>query len=124
MRAVLTSSAAAAALAIVLSTTGGAAVMPGAPVVVRTNPANNVVGAVRSGAGQSGLGSVRAVGFQRSCAPVPGAVVVCRDPSLMSTRNRATTTVGPNSCVVRLDPRVGGSAPGRRQVATAISGCV
>ena len=102
----------------------GAGVSPGAPVVVRTNPSNNVVGSVKAGAGQSGLGPVHAVGFQRNCSPVPGQVVVCRDPSLMRTGTRATTTVGRNSCVVRLDPRVGGSASGRRQVAGAISGCV
>ena len=125
MRRVVGAVAGALALAVGVSFAAhGAGVQPGAPVVVRTNPSNNVVGSVRTGAGQSGLGPVHAVGFQRNCSPVPGAVVVCRDPSLMHTGARATSTAGRNSCVVRLDPRVGGSAPGRRQVAAAIGGCV
>jgi hypothetical protein len=115
-------------LAVILATAAPAVgvrrgIGRGAPVTVRTNPENAVVAAVRAGASRVHLGPVRAVGFERDCSPSSGHVVVCRDASLMTTDRRATTAVGPEWCVVRLDPRVGGGGPAVRHITQALRRC-
>jgi hypothetical protein len=113
-------------LVIALPSVGAAArrgVPRGTPVTVRTNPQNNIVTAVRTAAARVHLGPINAVGFERNCSPVVGAVIVCRDSSLMATAERAEADVGRGWCVVRLDPRVGGGQPAIRKVTQLLRKC-
>ncbi|MBV8296389.1 MAG: hypothetical protein JO085_06105 [Acidimicrobiia bacterium] len=99
-------------------------VSPGSPVTVRANPDNAIVAATRQAAAAVGLGSVSAVGFSPDCSPVSGAVVVCRNPSLHKGGARAVTLVGPNSCVVRTAPSVGGDRHGVNVMTKALRKCL
>jgi hypothetical protein len=99
-------------------------VAPGAGVTARQNPSNPVVGAIRQAAANAGLGPVSAVGFSPDCSPEPGRVVVCRNPQLHKKGARAVTLVGPNTCVVRTDPRVGGAPHGVNVLTKAFKKCL
>ena len=102
--------------------TGG--VSSGSPVIVRANPDNAIVAAARSAAAAAGLGSVLAVGFSPDCSPLDGTVVVCRNPDLHKQGARAVTLLGPNSCVIRTDPAVGGAPHGVNVLTKAMRKCV
>jgi hypothetical protein len=99
-------------------------VASGAGVTARENPDNAVLGAIRQGAKNAGLGSVNAVGFRPDCSPEQGRVVVCRNPALHKNGARAVTLVGPNTCVVRTDPRVGGAQHGVNVMTKALRKCL
>jgi hypothetical protein len=93
-------------------------------VTARENPDNAVLSAIRQGAQNVGLGSVNAVGFRPDCSPEQGRVVVCRNPALHKNGARAVTLAGPNTCVVRLDPRVGGAQHGVNVMTKALRKCL
>lgn len=99
-------------------------VSPGAPVTVRLNPDNDVANAVNSAATSAGLGRVTFVGFHPDCTAVPGAVVICRDPSLQKGKHPRASRPGPDFCVVRLDPRIGGAPHGVTVLTKALRKCV
>ncbi|MBV8980259.1 MAG: hypothetical protein JO086_05100 [Acidimicrobiia bacterium] len=126
MRAVLVGVAVAAlagfANAPATAATGGLAT--GSPVTVRANPDNAIVTATRQAASNVGFGAVSAVGFHPDCSPIPGAVVVCRNPSLHRGGARAVTLAGPNSCVIRTSPAVGGSPHGVTVMTKALRKCL
>jgi len=102
--------------------TGGVAA--GTPVIVRANPDNAIVGAARRAAATAGLGPVSAVGFSPDCSPLDGRVVVCRNPDLHKQGARAVTLLGPNSCVIRADPAVGGAPHGENVLTKAMRKCI
>ena len=127
MRTIIVIIAALGAAAIVAPDSAVAAssgVPSGSPVTVRANPDNPIVAATRSAAANVGLGAVSAVGFHPDCSPVAGQVVVCRNPSLHKNGARAVTLVGSNSCVVRTDPKVGGSPHGISVMTKALHKCL
>jgi hypothetical protein len=95
-----------------------------APVIVRANPDNAIVAATRTAASTVGLGAVTAVGFRPDCSPIAGEAVVCRSPSLHKNGARAVTLTGPNWCVVRTDPSVGGAAHGVNVMTKALRKCL
>ena len=117
----------AAAMAMVV---GGAAsattngIARGAAVTVRANPDNAIVDATRTAAAHVGLGAVDAVGFQPDCSARSGRVIVCRNPALHKNGARAVTLKGPNWCVVRTDPRVGGADHGVNVMTRALAKCI
>jgi len=119
--------AVAATMAMVI---GGAAfgtasgVPRGTSVIVRANPDNAIVGATRTAAANVGLGSVDAVGFQPDCSARSGRVIVCRNPALHKNGARAVTLRGPDWCVVRTDPRVGGADHGVNVMTRALAKCI
>ena len=124
---VLVAVAAAAALAVLVATYGsaqGVGVPPGTPIVVRANPSNGVVQAATQGSLRVGLGAVNAVGFSPDCSPIPGKVVVCRDPSLGHRSTATSTVAGDDFCVVHADPRLGGSQPGIKAMTKALRQCI
>lgn len=99
-------------------------VVHGSPVVVRANPDNAIVAAAIRAAATAGLGPVSAVGFSPDCSALEGRVVVCRNPSLHKQGARAVTLLGPNSCVIRADPAVGGAPHGENVLTKAMRKCV
>ena len=103
------------------TSTTAAGVEAGTPVIARFNPDNAVVTSVQAGAAQVGLGAVQATGFQPDCSPAQGFVVVCRNPAY--TNGQATATKGPDSCVVQLDPRLGGG-PRADRITRALRRCL
>jgi len=114
---------------VALLTTGAPAgattgVPHGTPVVVRANPNNAIVDAARRAAATAGLGPVSAVGFSPDCSPLDGRVVVCRNPNLHKMGARAVTLLGPNNCVIRADPAVGGAPHGENVLTKAMRKCV
>lgn len=104
--------------------TSSGGVMPGAPVTVRLNPDNDVAAAVTSAATSAGLGRVTFVGFHPDCTGEPGAVVICRDPSLKKSKHPRASRTGPDFCVVRLDPRIGGAPHGVTVLTKALRKCL
>jgi hypothetical protein len=102
----------------------GNGVAPGAPVVVRLNPDNNVANAVNQAAASAGLGAVTFEGYHPDCSPVAGQVVICRDPSLKKGKHPRASRVGPDFCVVRLDPRIGGAPHGNTVLSKALKKCL
>ncbi|MBV9041297.1 MAG: hypothetical protein JOZ68_09835 [Acidimicrobiia bacterium] len=114
-------------IAVVLTTPGsadGGGVPPGSDVVVRTNPTNGVVYAVRQGAVHVGLGAVLATGFRADCSAIVSKVVVCRDRFLHQGHTATNTVLGADSCVVHADPRLGGSNPGVDAMTRALRQCI
>jgi hypothetical protein len=127
MKRLLLGVALAASAAVVLGpAASGAAngVSPGTPVTVRANPSNAIVDATRQAAGNVGLGGVEAVGFHPDCSPTTGRVIVCRNPQLHKNGARAVTLIGPNWCVVRTDPSVGGAGHGVSVMTKALAKCL
>ena len=106
------------------SAASASGVSPGSPVTVRANPSNSIVAATRQAAAAVGLGPVSAAGFSPNCSPVSGTVVVCRNPALNKDGARAVTLVGPNSCVVRTGPSVGGDEHGVHVMTRALGKCL
>lgn len=102
----------------------GVGVPFGTPVTVRLSPDNNVISAVSTAAARVGLGPVTVLRFVADCSAVQGQVVVCRDINLTQAGQRTATLVGVGFCVVSLDPRVGGAAPGVNQVTRAMKKCL
>ncbi|HZQ83303.1 MAG TPA: hypothetical protein VFA83_00620 [Acidimicrobiales bacterium] len=102
----------------------GTGVAPGTPVFVRLSPDNNVISAVSTAAARVGLGPVSVDHFRADCSAIQGQVVVCRDINLIQAGQRSATVVGIGWCVVSLDPRVGGAAPGVNQVTRAMKKCL
>jgi len=96
----------------------------GAGVTVRLSPDNNIISAVQQAVLRVGLGPVEVLKFTPDCSPLQGRVVVCRDIALQQTGDRAATTVGYGTCVVSLDPRVGGAAVGVNIVTRALRKCI
>lgn len=113
----------AAAVALPAAGAGGG-VPRGAPVTVRANPDNSIVAATRAAAAKVGLGRVEAVGFQPDCSPMTGRVIVCRNPQLHKKGARAVTLTGPNYCVVRTDPSLGGADHGVNVMTRALGKCL
>ena len=114
-------------LGLVVSAPAGSltvGVPPGTPVHAHTHPDNGVVSAIRLAARSVGLGPVEAVGFERNCRPNRGRVVVCRDTTLDRHGNPTVTIVGPNWCVVRLEPSVGAGPSAVRAVTAAFRLCL
>lgn len=106
-------------------TPAGFGVPLGTPVTLRTSPDNNIVNAVVTAAARLGLGPVDVVRFSPDCSSLPGRVVVCRDINLQVADGvRSTTEVGYGFCVVRLDPRVGGTAVGTNIAYRAMKKCL
>ncbi|MBV8162521.1 MAG: hypothetical protein JO265_16505 [Acidimicrobiia bacterium] len=122
--AVLVVAAAAGGGGIAGAVGGSGGVAHGTPVTVRANPDNSIVAATRQAAANVGLGAVSAVGFSPDCSQAGGQVVVCRNPSLHKHGARAVTILGPNSCVVRADPAVGGSPHGVNVMTKALRKCI
>ena len=116
--------ASAAAMAGGTAHGAGTGVSSGTPIIVRANPDNAIVTATRTAASRVGLGRVDAVGFHPDCTPKTGRVVVCRNPALHKNGARAVTLTGPNWCVVRTDPRVGGADHGVNVMTSALSKCL
>ncbi|HEV3353130.1 MAG TPA: hypothetical protein VG076_09420 [Acidimicrobiales bacterium] len=104
------------------TTTGGVPV--GSAVVVRANPDNAVVAAAQRAAATVGFGPVNAVGFSPDCSPLTGRVVVCRNPQLHKKGARAVALAGPDNCVIRADPSVGGAPHGENVLTKAMRKCV
>ena len=114
-------------LALMVSAPAGSlavGVPRGTPVHAHTHPDNGVVSAIRLAAQSVGLGPVEAVGFERDCRPNRGRVVVCRDTNLDRHGNPTSTAVGPNWCVVRLEPSVGAGPSAVRAVTAAFRLCL
>jgi hypothetical protein len=127
MNRVLLGVTVAASVAIAVGPAASAAargVPRGASVTVRANPDNAIVDATRLAAGNVGLGRVEAVGFQADCSPRTGRVIVCRNPQLHKNGARAVTLTGPNWCVVRTDPSVGGADHGVSVMTKALGKCL
>jgi hypothetical protein len=103
--------------------TGSLGVAAGTPVTVRVNPDNQITSAGDQAAKNAGLGDVTCVGYHPDCSSMSGFVVICRDPSLHQKHHRASR-LGPNSCVVRLDPSIGGAPHGVTVVTKALKKCV
>jgi hypothetical protein len=104
--------------------TGSNGVAPGAPVTVRMNPDNQVANAVNQAAAAAGLGPVTFEGFHPDCTPVPGQVVICRDPALQKGKHPRASRTGPDFCVVRLDPKIGGAPHGITVLTKALKKCL
>jgi hypothetical protein len=103
---------------------GSNGVQRGAPVIVRMNPDNEVANAVNQAVASAGLGTVTFDGFHPDCSAVAGQVVICRDPSLQKTKHPRASRTGPNFCVVRLDPKIGGAPHGITVLSKALKKCV
>lgn len=125
-RAVVIGVAVVALTGIVIAPARAAAggVAAGASVTVRANPDNAIVAATRQAAANVGFGAVSAVGFHPDCSPIAGVVVVCRNPTLHRGGARAVTLAGPNTCVIRTSPAVGGSPHGVNVMTKALHKCL
>lgn len=102
----------------------GNGVARGAPVTVRMNPDNEVANAVNQAASSAGLGAVTFEGFHPDCSALAGAVVICRDPSLQKGKHPRASRTGPDFCVVRLDPKIGGAPHGITVLTKALKKCL